>query len=64
MAGRATCPECGRGQTTFPHRGRSLFVHHPAEANDHRGRSADPDRFAQPCPGSGWLVEDEDRVAS
>jgi len=51
----ARCPECGGSRaTTIDDRGRDVFP-------DHRGTPG----WGYPstaCPGSGWLVEDEDRV--
>ena len=45
---RATCPECNTRVDTFRFRGRRIFTMH--------GRWMTFDA----CPGSGWLVEDED----
>jgi len=54
----ARCPECGTSRaTTVDDRGRDVYPPHqrPLMVVMWKG---DDDK----CPGSGWLVEDEDRV--
>lgn len=47
---RARCPECGTVTGTFWHNGRRIFQGH--------GGSMTGDY----CPGTGWLVEDDELV--
>lgn len=49
MTSYARCPECAKTQATVE---GDTFPEHLRWEGDERVR----------CPGSGWLVEDEDRV--
>mgnify|MGYP003528600907 FL=1 len=49
---RARCPECGTVTGTFWHNGRRIFQGH--------GGSMTGDY----CPGTGWLVEDDELVVT
>lgn len=58
----ARCPECGGSRaTTVDDRGRDVFPVHMYPMQTTQGRSPGLPAFS-PCTGSGWLVEDEDRV--